>query len=228
MSSKIFFSYSRFDSPFALKLAKDLREAGANVWIDQLDIQAGNHWDSAVEKALDNSATVLVILSPTSIVSPNVMDEVSFALDTGKRIIPVLFVDCVVPFRLRRLQRVDFTYDYGVGLNQLMQSLKLNSPQEVRKEQLHASGITTEPSAEEVLEDVEWESNLWEEACTTNTIAAYKKYINESVTGEYKSEARLLIKQIELEQKEDELEALLWQKAKSKNVINLYQHYLQH
>ena len=44
-TQKIFFSYSRADSPFALTLAKDLREAGADIWIDQLDIPAGSHWD---------------------------------------------------------------------------------------------------------------------------------------------------------------------------------------
>ena len=39
----IFFSYSRTDSEFVLKLAKDLRKAGANIWLDQLDIKAGSH-----------------------------------------------------------------------------------------------------------------------------------------------------------------------------------------
>ena len=65
-TQKIFFSYSRADSPFALTLAKDLREAGADIWIDQLDIPAGSHWDAAVEKALNSSAYVLVILTPSS------------------------------------------------------------------------------------------------------------------------------------------------------------------
>jgi hypothetical protein len=36
----LFFSYARADAEFALKLAKSLRSAGANLWIDQLDIRA--------------------------------------------------------------------------------------------------------------------------------------------------------------------------------------------
>ena len=48
-----FFSYSRADSDFALRLAKDLREAGASVWVDQLDVKLGQRWDSAVESALE-------------------------------------------------------------------------------------------------------------------------------------------------------------------------------
>jgi hypothetical protein len=37
-----FLSYARDDSEFALKLANALRVAHANIWIDQLDIPAGN------------------------------------------------------------------------------------------------------------------------------------------------------------------------------------------
>lgn len=48
-----FFSYCRADS--ALKLAEDLKTAGANVWIDQLDIEFGTPWDRAVEDALRNA-----------------------------------------------------------------------------------------------------------------------------------------------------------------------------
>jgi hypothetical protein len=37
-----FFSYSRDDSEFALRLAEDLKAAGANVWLNQLEIEAGH------------------------------------------------------------------------------------------------------------------------------------------------------------------------------------------
>lgn len=38
---KVLFSYTRDDTAFALQLAFDLRESGADVWIDQLDIRPG-------------------------------------------------------------------------------------------------------------------------------------------------------------------------------------------
>src|SRR5262245_9859671 len=103
-NTKIFFSYSRRDSEFALLLATDLRRAGANIWIDQLDIRAGSRWDTEVEAALRSSEAVLAILSPDSVSSDNVSVELSFALDEGKRIIPVLVKECPIPFRLRLLQ----------------------------------------------------------------------------------------------------------------------------
>jgi hypothetical protein len=118
-----FFSYSRVDSKFALKLAKDLRNAGIDLWIDQLDIKPGSHWDSSIETGLNAANSMLIILSPDSIASNNVMDEVSFGLESGKRIIPILLRECNTPFRLRRLQRIDFTGDYNEGFNQLLDTL---------------------------------------------------------------------------------------------------------
>jgi hypothetical protein len=122
-----FFSYSRDDSSFVVRLARDLKAAGANVWLDQLDIIPGQRWDRAVEDTLKNCPRLIVILSPTSVESTNVMNEVSFALEEQKTVIPVIYRDCVIPFRLRRLQYVDFRQVYAHGLEEL---LKVLSPQQ--------------------------------------------------------------------------------------------------
>jgi hypothetical protein len=117
---KIFFSYARADSEFTLKLAKDLRSAGVDLWMDQLDIAGGDRWDSAVEKALKDCPCLLVVLSPRSVNSTNVMDEVSVALEEKKKVVPVLYRPSDVPFRLKRLQYVDFTENYDVGFTELL------------------------------------------------------------------------------------------------------------
>ena len=93
------------------------------MWLDQLDIHPGERWDRAVEEALRNSERILLILSPSSVSSDNVLDEVSFALETNKTIIPVLYLDCAIPFRLRRLQYIDFRTDYDRGLKELLRTL---------------------------------------------------------------------------------------------------------
>jgi hypothetical protein len=227
---KIFFSYSRMDSPFALKLAKDLREAGADIWIDQLDIQAGSHWDSAVEKALNTAACVLVIISPFSTSSTNVMDEVSFALETGKKIVPVMLEECPPPFRLRRLQRIDFTKDYNTGLTQLLLSLNLVSSAAKKPKDLvlvDPNGMSDQDSDGMDLTAEEAEDHmLWDDACRLNSIESYQKYMIKSTLGIFKNEAKLMIKQLELEEKEDELESLVWEKIRAENSLKLYQHYL--
>ena len=73
-----FISYSREDSEFVLRMARDLKAAGANVWLDQLDIAPGQRWARALQDAITNSPRFLVILSPASVKSTNVEDEVSF------------------------------------------------------------------------------------------------------------------------------------------------------
>jgi hypothetical protein len=47
-----FVSYSRQDSDLALRITKDHQKAGANVWLDQLAIRAGQQWDREVQAAL--------------------------------------------------------------------------------------------------------------------------------------------------------------------------------
>lgn len=122
-ANKIFISYSRKDSAFALALAQEVRRAGADIWIDQLDIHVGDLWDVAVENALANASCVLVILSPFSIASNNVQDEIAFALDSDKRIIPVILEECTIPFRLRRWIHIDFSKDFQEGFRHLMAAL---------------------------------------------------------------------------------------------------------
>jgi hypothetical protein len=118
-----FFSYSRDDSEFALRLAEDLKAARANVWLDQLDIAPGQRWARAVQDALNNCHRLLVILSPSSVGSSNVEDEVAFALEEHKTVIPVFYRDCKVPFQLRPFQYVDFRADYDRGLKTLLRTL---------------------------------------------------------------------------------------------------------
>jgi hypothetical protein len=122
-SHTAFFSYSREDSDFAKKLAADLKASGANIWMDQLDIAPGARWDDAISQALESSPRVLVILSPASAKSENVSDEVGFALSKQKHVIPVLYRECDVPFRLARFQYVDFRTSYDAALQELTRAL---------------------------------------------------------------------------------------------------------
>lgn len=130
---KIFFSYSRTDGEqYALKLANDLRNAGADVWIDQLDIEAGKLWDLEVEKALNAANCVLFIATEKSTTSNNVLDEVYYALEENKAVIPLCFHECRIPFRLQRLQRIDFTQDYQTAFQRLLKTLALKEEHSIR------------------------------------------------------------------------------------------------
>jgi len=137
-ASAAFFSYSREDSDFAHRLAGDLKAAGASVWLDQMDIIPGQRWDRAIEDALKNCSRLIAILSPSSVESTNFMDEVSFALEKHKTVIPVLYKDCEIPFRLRRVQHVDFRQDYDRGIKELLRTL---NPERAAQTQADAKAL---------------------------------------------------------------------------------------
>lgn len=106
---RTFISYSSQNKEFALNLGKELRSSGFNIWLDQLDIPAGSRWDDEVERALEECEIFMVILTPASSASDNVKDEIGYAIDTNKHILPILLKNASVPLRLRRFQYVDFT-----------------------------------------------------------------------------------------------------------------------
>ena len=108
---RYFLSYARADAPFALRLADDLRASGVDLWIDQRDIAPSQRWDRAVEAALRDCVAVVVVLSPRSVASENVLDEIGFTIDSRKDVVPLLYEPCDVPMRISRMQRIDFTGD---------------------------------------------------------------------------------------------------------------------
>jgi formylglycine-generating enzyme required for sulfatase activity len=115
--------------------------------MDQLDLRPGSHWDLEVERALSSCNEMIVILSPASVESSNVMDEVAFALDEGKTVIPVMYQQCKTPFRLRRLHRVDFQTDYNRGLQELLRELV---PEVTPQRTTPASSLVVRPGATRV------------------------------------------------------------------------------
>jgi TIR domain len=122
--STSFFSYSRADKYFAMKLAEDLRRNEIDIWFDQIDIPKGSLWDIEIEKALKNCDTLIVVISSNSIKSNNVLDEISFAIEEGKKIIPVKISKCDIPFRIRRLQYIEFENNYSNGLEALIKTYR--------------------------------------------------------------------------------------------------------
>jgi hypothetical protein len=129
-----FISYSRADKEFALALATELKQSGFRIWFDQLDIPTGARWDDEIENALKSCDVFMIILTSHSVASPNVRDEINYALGQNKRIMPILLEKVEIPFRLHRVQYVDFTnksYEEGIeaARKQLKEILEdLNTP----------------------------------------------------------------------------------------------------
>src|SRR5207249_2437736 len=45
-----------------------------------------------------------------------------------KRVVPVLYKSCQIPYRLRRLHYVDFTREFDTGLTRLLEDLNIQNP----------------------------------------------------------------------------------------------------
>ena len=146
----IFISYSRKDSEYMSEFSKSLRNAGANLWSDK-QIVPGGLWDNSIETALTSCDVIIVLISKASVNSNNVMDEVSFALEENKKVIPVLLEQCDLPFRLRRIQFIDLTKNKENGMNLLKSTLNLTTTPDSKL--AYKTGVVKEKSAPIIVDD---------------------------------------------------------------------------
>ena len=90
---RVFISYSRRNIHFAERLARDLSDAGLEVWIDFRQIQGGEFWREEIYKGIERSEMVVACLSPDAIASKWVRREILAARQGDRVIIPVMVVD---------------------------------------------------------------------------------------------------------------------------------------
>src|SRR6266851_1751396 len=120
----VFVSYARGDGePFATRLHNQLEANGFPAWLDRRDIRPGENWDLAIDTGIRDSWSLLFVMTPSSVNSPNCHDEWSRALSFKKPVLPLMVRNSVPPMRLHRLQYVDFTGDFDAALKQLIEHL---------------------------------------------------------------------------------------------------------
>lgn len=86
---QVFISYSRDDRDYVSKLADWLEGHGTEVWFDH-DVDIGTKWEEEIQKQLDDSTIVLVIMSKSAKRSEWVQREIDRAKQQQIDIIPVL------------------------------------------------------------------------------------------------------------------------------------------
>jgi len=91
--NRVFVSYSRRNKIFAERIARDLGDAGMEVWIDFRQIHGGEQWQDEIFRGIERSQIVVVCLSPDAVKSEWVQREVLTARQQEKFIIPVMAVD---------------------------------------------------------------------------------------------------------------------------------------
>lgn len=105
--TQVFISYSRKDVSFVKQLASDLEIAGLNVWYDLSGLEGGSRWNQEIEDAIGASQYFIVVLSPYSIVSTWVKEEILYARGLERKIVPLLYKPCVIPLGLNTLNYIN-------------------------------------------------------------------------------------------------------------------------
>ena len=84
----IFISYAHRDSARVFPIIKVFYESGFNIWYDE-GIDPGNEWPEEIANALSGCKLFLVFISPNSVGSMNVRNEINFALSENTPFIAI-------------------------------------------------------------------------------------------------------------------------------------------
>lgn len=89
----VFISYSRKDIAFAKELFAGLSKAGLDIWIDWEDIPPGADWLDEIQQSIEQADAFVFIISRKSIDSEICSQEVTYAAENNKRLIPIIIDD---------------------------------------------------------------------------------------------------------------------------------------
>lgn len=109
---KIFISYSRDDAEdFANHIYKFLKNKGYAVFIDVNNIRVGDPWAGSIEKNISECDIFVVLLTPDSLTSTYVENEVLQAQKQNKIIVPCKYEDVEyseIRWGLEKVQGIEF------------------------------------------------------------------------------------------------------------------------
>jgi predicted nucleotide-binding protein len=132
---KIFISYNHHDQVCATKLALELKQQpDVDVFIDHWDMSAGESLLDRIEKAIDESSFLIVLLSSNSVESKWVETELQYAFlkqqEQRMRIIPVIIDECKLPSQVAGSLCIDMkpTSDRERSMQYLVNAIRGHKP----------------------------------------------------------------------------------------------------
>jgi hypothetical protein len=132
--SKVFLCHSSRDKLFARRLARALREAGVDVWLDEDEILVGHDFVEMMGRGLQKARFVVAVLSPNFVdEGPWAREELRHALERQVStdqvvLLPVLLADCEIPPLMRSKRYADFRDSFELGLERLLRSIAGHAP----------------------------------------------------------------------------------------------------
>ena len=95
----VFVSYAHKDGHLVYPEIKGLHESGVRIWFDG-GIDPGNEWPEDIGKALLKAQMFLVFITPSSVESQNVRNEINFAINKNKSFLAVHLQETQLPVGL--------------------------------------------------------------------------------------------------------------------------------
>src|SRR5579885_2156942 len=99
----VFISYSRKDKAFVRRLFNALESTGRDAWVDWESIPYSVEWLQEIWAGIDESDNFIFVVSPYSLASKICHEEVAYARQHNKRIIPVIRYDVDIDAELAPL-----------------------------------------------------------------------------------------------------------------------------
>lgn len=139
---EVFISYSHQDQEFVSRLALDLEERGAEVWIDREDLHAGEKWQESIAQGVRACKAFLLVVSPQWLKSEWGQREFRLAVESKRPVIPLLYGKADLPRELASYQYINFRQgSYAENLADLVAALArhgvaLHEAQELAPEEM--------------------------------------------------------------------------------------------
>ncbi len=128
--SHVFISYASTDDAIARRIDMALEDAGITAWMDT-DIELDDNWNEAIDAALREASSLVVLLSPASLNSSQVTAEY-WSMFTQNRRVYLMMVEPVdreaLPTRLARLTCIDASQDFEQGMQTLIEAIDSAQP----------------------------------------------------------------------------------------------------
>ncbi len=125
--SKIFISFAHEDYEFAAQIRKVLLNERFILNIDKENIKVGENIKQIILNEIKSSSIFIFLISKNSIKYQFVKNELEYAIENGKKILPVLIEKNVdIPEELKDIQFADFTENKEEAISKLIRALKHN------------------------------------------------------------------------------------------------------
>ncbi len=149
----VFVSYSHADAQKVYSILNEMSKNNLNYWYDH-ELKAGSEWTEVLGEKILNSEMVMIMLSNNAILSRNVRNEITMALNHKKNIVPVFIEEVELsPGAELQLQGFHWLHEYQMSgemfrqkLLETLSAVNLKSPVEYKIDEETGDDNTEKPN----------------------------------------------------------------------------------